>query len=300
MLNLLILWVAYIVSILFGSYIIYAKSFKSLGMQTLYDYILNNVIIDTIICFSAIALCCTVATFSDNVPPSIAKLIMSVQIICTVHNGISLVSVAVIRYLLVFHCTIFCDKEDEEILRVTKIANFTISTIMALWESAFLFDFESSGFYQSMVHQNMSTHNIESGSKKLSFTLAIVAFCILQVRLEIQNYRFGEGFFIQLKRWWTDSHQDETHENEEYGVNFQRIMTLMLSICAIFFFTGGVIYFKDYSFFGYVSVVPPGILIQLIVIDFLWMMIIIQAPIARKKLFHFIKGTNETVRIIQV
>ena len=131
----------------------------------------------------------------------------------------------------------------------SKIANFTISTIMALWDSAFLFDFESSGFYQSMVHQNTSSHNIESGSKKLSFTLAIVAFCILQVRLEIQNYRFGEGFFIQLKRWWTDSHQDETHENEEYGVNFQRIMTLMLSICAIFFFTGGVIYFKDYSFF---------------------------------------------------
>ena len=199
MLNLLILWVAYIVSILFGSYILYAKSFKSLGMQTLYDYILNNVIIDTIICFSAIALCCTVATFSDNVPPSIAKLIMSVQIICTVHNGISLVSVAVIRYLLVFHCTIFCDKEDEEILRVTKIANFTISMIIALWDLAFLFDFESSGFYQSMIHQNTSTHNIESSSKKLSFTLAIIAFCILQVRLEVQNYKFGEGFFIQLK-----------------------------------------------------------------------------------------------------
>ena len=78
------------------------------------------------------------------------------------------------------------------------------------------------------------------------------------------------------------------------------IMTLMLSICAIFFFTSGVIYFKDYSLFGYVSVVPPSQIIQLIVIDLLWMMIIIQHPIARNKLFHFIKGTNETVQIIQV
>ena len=292
MLNLLILLFAYIVLIFLGSYIIYAQNYKSLGMQTLYDYILNNVIIDTIICFSTIALCCTVATFFDNVPPSIAKLIMSVQMICTVHNGISLVSVAVIRYLLVFHCTILCDKEDEEILRVTKIANFTISMIMALWDSAFLFDFESSGFYQSMVHQNTSTHNIQSSSKKLSFTLAIIAFCILQVRLEVQNYKFGEGFFMQLKRWWTDSHQDETDEYEEYGVNFQRIMTLMLSICAIFFFTSGVVYFKDYPLFGYISVVPPSQLIQLIVIDFLWMMIMIQQPVYRKILVHLIKGTN--------
>ena len=57
---------------------------------------------------------------------------------------------------------------------------------------------------------------------------------------------------------------------------------------------------KDYPFFGYISVVPPSQIIQLIVIDLLWMMIIIQHPIARNKLFHFIKGTNETVQIIQV
>ena len=225
-----------------GSYLIYIQNYKSLGMQTLYDYIINNVIIDTIICFSVTALEFIVATFFNNVPSPIAKFFIVLRIVCVVHNGFSLVSVAVIRYLLVFHGTIFYRKEDDEILRVAKIANFTISMIMALWDSAFLFDFESSGFYQSMVHQNTSSHNIQSSSKKLSFTLAIVAFCILQVRLEIQNYRFGEGFFIQLKRWWTDSHQDETHENEEYGVNFQRIMTLMLSICAIFFFTSGVIY----------------------------------------------------------
>ena len=270
-------------------------------MQTLYDYIINNVIIDTIICFSVTALEFIVATFFNNVPSPIAKFFIVLRIVCVVHNGFSLVSVAVIRYLLVFHGTIFYRKEDDEILRVAKIANFTISMIMALWDSAFLYDFESSGTYQSMVHQNTSsTVGGISGSMKLSFVFVFVAFSTLQVRLEIQNYKFGEGFLIQLKRWWTDSHQDETHENEEFGVNFQRIMTLMLSICAIFFFTSGVIYFKDYSLFGYVSVVPPSQIIQLIVIDLLWMMIIIQHPIARKKLVHLFKGANETVQIIQV
>ena len=83
--------------------------------------------------------------------------------------------------------------------------------IMALWDSAFIFDFESSGTYQSMVHQNISTQGGISGSEKISFGF-VIAFSTLQVRLEIQNYKFGEGFFVVLKRWWTDSHQDETNE----------------------------------------------------------------------------------------
>ena len=301
MLNLLLLFIALAILIICGSYLIYVQNYKCLGMQTLYDYILCNVIIDTIICFSAVTLCSTIATFFGNVPPSVAKSIITFTMVATVHNGISLVSVAVIRYLLIFHGTIFLIKSDDEILRVTKIANFTISMIMALWDSAFLFDFESSGKYQSLVHQNTSSHDGGiSYSMKLSFIFVIVAFSTVQVCLEVQNYKFGEGFIIQLKRWWTDSHQDENNENEEFGVNFQRIMTLMLLICVIFFFTSGVIYFNDYPLFGYVSQVNPSQLIQLIVIDLLWMMIIIQHPIARKKLVQLIKGTNDTVKIIRV
>ena len=59
MLNLLVLYVAFLVSILTGSYFIYIQNYKCLGMQTLYDYVLNNVILDTILCFGAITLVCT-------------------------------------------------------------------------------------------------------------------------------------------------------------------------------------------------------------------------------------------------
>ena len=44
---------------------------------------------------------------------------------------------------------------------------------MALWDSAFIFDFESSGTYQSMVHQNISTQGGISGSEKISFGFVI-------------------------------------------------------------------------------------------------------------------------------
>ena len=300
MLNLLVLYVAFLISILTGSYFIYIQNYKCLGMQTLYDYVLNNVILDTILCFGAITLLCTLATFVENVHPAIAKLLMTFLMVCTVHNGISLVSVAVIRYLLVFHGTLFYSKEDQEIMKLVKIINITVAAIMTFWDVIFIFDFESSGIYQSLVMEKTSTHNGVSTSMKLSFSLVIMAFGILQVRLEIQNYKFGEGFVSQVKRWWTDSHQDENHENEEFGVNFQRIMSLMLLFCFIFFFSEGVIHFKEYRLFGYLGIVPPGSLIQVIIVDLLWIMIIIQHPIARKKLTHFLRGTHETVQIIRM
>ena len=299
MLNLLLLYLALIILILCGSYIIYIQNYKCLGMQTLYDYILTNVIYDTIICFSTIALVCTLATFFDF-HPTIAKVLYFCKAFFTVHNGISLVSVAVIRYLLIFHSTLFYVKQDEEVLRVTKMANFTIAAIMTLYDIIFIMDFDASGTYQNLISSHAEVNSWTPNSMKVAFSLVIIAFSVLQVRLEIQNYKFGEGFLVHLKRWWTDTHQGETHENDEFGVNFQRIMTLMLSLCVIFFFSGGVIFFKDYPLFGIISVVPPAQLIQIIVIDILWMMIIIQHEVARKKLVAFLKGTNETVQIIQI
>ena len=271
MLNLLLLYLALIMLILFGSYIIYIQNYKCLGMQTLYDYVLNNVIIDTIICWCYITFLCTLATFF-NCTRNIARLLYGCEILLSVHSGISLVSVAVIRYLLIFHGTLFYLKEDEEVIRITKWVNFIVATSMTLYDTVFVFDFESSSMYQSLIQPVGSMGNTPATCTKLSFILVILAFGVLQVRLEIQNYKFGEGFLVQLKRWWTDTHQGETHENEEFGVNFQRIMTVMLMICVAFFFSGGVIFFKDYPIFGYISAVPPAQLIQIIVIDTLILM----------------------------
>ena len=97
MLNLLILHMTFLIQIFSGSYITYNQNYKSFGMQTLYDYILNNIIIeiansDTIICFSSMTLQYTAATFFNN--PTIAKLILASVMVCTVHNAISLLSVA--------------------------------------------------------------------------------------------------------------------------------------------------------------------------------------------------------------
>ena len=100
-------------------------------------------------------------------------------------------------------------------------------------------------------------------------------------------------------KWWKNKHQDELNENEEFGINFQRIMIVMLSIMFIFFFAGTNVVLQNQCFFGFIGIVDTGNLIQIIVVDILWAIIVIQHPIARKKFFHLITCTSETVQISQ-
>ena len=128
----------------------------------------------------------------------------------------------------------------------------------------------------------------------------MIAFTILQVRLEIFNYKYGEGFVTQLIKWWKNKHQDEISENEEFGVNFQRLMTVMIAVCFVFFFAGGNKVLGDQEFFGYRGKVPMNQLIQIVVIDLLWAMIVIQHPEARRKLIHLITCKSEPIQIVRV
>ena len=128
----------------------------------------------------------------------------------------------------------------------------------------------------------------------------MIAFTILQVKLEIYNYKFGEGFVTQLRKWWKNTHQGEISENEEFGVNFQRLMTIMISICFVFFFAEVNKVFGDQEFLGYKGKVPMNQLIQIFIIDILWAMIVIQHPDARRKFIQLITRKRETIQIIRM
>ena len=109
-------------------------------------------------------------------------------------------------------------------MRVTKVVNFTVATFITIYDALLVMDFDSSPAIYNLTNPVTKVEDFTPKSMKLAFILVVFAFGILQIRLERQNYRFGEGFFVILERWWTDTHQGETHENEEFGVNFQRIM----------------------------------------------------------------------------
>ena len=87
---------------------------------------------------------------------------------------------------------------------------------------------------------------------------------ILWIRLEILNYKYGEGFVKVWKKWWKNKQQGETYENEEFGINFQRINMILLYV--------------DVAFTFYT----------------------VQNPAARKYLKNIITGSRETVQIIRM
>ena len=64
----------------------------------------------------------------------------------------------------------------------------------------------------------------------------MISFLKLWIRLEILNYKFGEGFVKLWKKWWQNKQQGETFKNEELGINFQRITTVFACITSLTFF----------------------------------------------------------------
>ena len=137
-------------------------------------------------------------------------------------------------------------------------------------------------------------------SSLTSFTIAIFSAIILQIRLEILHYKYGEGFLVQLKKWWTDSHQGEISENEEFGVNFHRIMNIGSILGFIIVIIGGmgIIHFESYPLFGYKGFVPARYLAHLSAVDVIWIIHIIQNPFYRKKLYLMLTFQTETIQIV--
>ena len=244
---------------------------------------------------------CTCATCYSDWHPVTAKVLLLLYLGISVNDGLTLASVPIIRYLLVFHGTLFYTTSDDVVMNITKTTNAILSIIIVVFD---MFTSDRENFYHFVVMTNpvkLGSDDIiyNPNSVQFAFSLAILAFTILQIRLEILNYKYGEGFVVQLKKWWKNTHQDEISENEEWGINFQRIMISMLAIMTIFFFAGTNEFLQTQTFFGLTGRVSTSVLIQIIVVDLLWTMVIIQHPLARKRLVHMITCTSETVQIVR-
>ena len=128
----------------------------------------------------------------------------------------------------------------------------------------------------------------------------MISFLILWIRLEILNYKFGEGFVKLWKKWWQNKQQGETFENEEFGINFQRITTVFACITSLTFFYSVSEPFLNYPLFGIEGKVFSVVLIHILFVDVAFTVFIIQNPDARKQLKNTITGSTQTVQIIRI
>ena len=116
-------------------------------------------------------------------------------------------------------------------MQYLRLTNIFMSLVLFTFDFVLFYDFKASGTY------NWMTGNLETpmtspvpNSLLLAMIFGFIIFGAIQCRLEVQNYKYGEGFLMKLKKWWNDSHQDEVNENEEYGINSMRLLTIFVSL----------------------------------------------------------------------
>ena len=135
MLNLILLYIAAIFCVCCGSFQIRFMGNKCLGMQTLYDRMLVNILKCHILWVLAFTFMCSLETFVPQKQSEIFDYLLSyLVIVLSVNDGLSLTAVAVIRYLLVFHGELFCRIQDDKVMKIVRITNILFSIYLVCYE----------------------------------------------------------------------------------------------------------------------------------------------------------------------
>ena len=127
MLNLILLYYGLIINLICGSFLIYLSHFKSLGMQTLYDSVFNHFLKSAMLTCIAMTVVYTLATFVHNLPSFLAASVICIWDILALHLGLSLIWMAIVRYILVFHSQWLGNTQDETFMHWIKASNTGIS-----------------------------------------------------------------------------------------------------------------------------------------------------------------------------
>ena len=282
---------------------------KSLGMQTLFDLFLINLLINHQIFVASYTIISILALLFPIFPFFIAKLLAFTYECISVNDGISLFYVPLIRYISIFHSELLANFVDNNIIK-----NFRLYGLL----SSFLIPFISRVFVQdwntSLTAHNLSG-NISVPKENLSdssvavflvFSLAITSFIILQIKLEQKSLEYSEGllheirtkykrmkiFFKQSSRRNNQVYdisiihlKDERRPNvkeilptlpTDYSLLFQRMFVVMIGVMYIMFF---------YAPRG-PSRISQSVFIQIVVVDLLCLTIILENQKLRKFVKH--------------
>ena len=196
MINLILYYFTCIVGTVLNLFYIFYTLKKCLGMQTLYDRVLVNALIFRTLEIWTYALFCTLDTFVLSIHwiPWLAKLLIFILNISLVNANLSLMSIAIAKYIIVFHGVWIQQFQDTDVIRGIRIANVFIATVLVFWD----FGFTSSIDVETSFETEHTLEYVPSVMN--TFYFIIIAFLILHVRLEIKSYKYSEGTIIQFKR----------------------------------------------------------------------------------------------------
>ena len=137
MLNLILLIIAACYNLAIVSFQIHFHNNKCLGLQTLYDLAIVNCFKCDVLNMISSVFQSSIATFTDTTwSHFMASVITLPTYVIPINAILSLASLATLRYLMVFHGTIFHRMEDEKVISIVRISNFLLATFMVSYEYA--------------------------------------------------------------------------------------------------------------------------------------------------------------------
>ena len=284
---------------------------KSLGLQTLFDSFLRNILINHQIFVAAYTIVSILIVLVSNFPLILAKTIFLIYIFTAVYDGISLFYVPLIRYISIFNSEMLANYDDDIILQKFRSFGVAASLFLTMVNYSFVQNMNENKIVQNLAGiYAIPTENVSSLSVAVTFvfSLAITGFIILQIKLEQKNFEYSEGLLyaitrnykkrvhpqiannisiavIQLDQLETDQNvtqHDVQTIHKDYSLLFQRIFVILIGIMYLMFF------FAENS--GK-SLISKSVFIQIVVVDLLFISLILESPTIRKSAKQKITST---------
>ena len=231
-------------------------------MQTQLDVSLSDALLFHSIDVGVFTIISTITLFTNNVPKEVAYAIVIVYIFCVLMDGMSLIFVAIIKYLSIFYRTLLDDYDEKKIKRLSRFIIAFASVVLLITFD--LTSLENNGYIAYLTGTNEAPTQKANNSTNFVFALVAIVHFALICRIEARNFKYEEGIlYLVIKK-----------ENvlEFVASNFfNRIFALMTSFMFVVFIISYV-YFEEIYFdttrylprIGYVHALP---LVQFWIVD---------------------------------
>ena len=240
-------------------------------MQTQLDVSLCDALLFHSIDVGVFTIISTITLFTNNVPKEVAYGTVIVYIFCVLMDGMSLIFVAIIKYLSIFHRTLLDNYDEKKIKRLSRFMIAFASIVLLIMFD--LTSLENNGYIAYLTGTNeVPTQKANNSTNFIFACVAIVHFALI-CRIEAQNFKYKEGIlYLVVKK-----------ENVlEFVASkfFNRIFALMTSFLFVVFILFYV-YFEEFYFdttrylprIGYIYALP---LIQFWIVDIILLSMILK------------------------
>ncbi len=266
---------------------------KSPGMQALHDRFLINIMYANLVFVWFYAILYNVKYFyAAPFHPTLAKILLHIYVAVTINVGISLTYVPLVRYMSIFHSTMINTIDEDVLVRNCQVFSLVLSIFLTVID-IFIIREPYDEMQDYAILTGAPTHLLSHFNKTVEFVFSFsgLGFIMLQIRIEIANYKYSEGVVYNLKTKWnkrnnqsnqsdienqvnTENENQVNTENNDHSLLFQRIFFFAMMIMCLIFLVG-----EDLS---PNTDVPFAVLFQIMCVNFMYFAFCMENPQCRK------------------